>query len=525
MPEICTVYVQNCTNRTLVLSGYGDKSSPTRGSTYQMNAWAFGSILPLYVEPFGVGFSDQSHDEDDSATAIYSLAGSQLFRIDGYSTEQSGHYLQVETVGFNSYPLFAVTTCATSAVHTAPASSISWHPVAMPSGVIYPIGTITADGINMGVAIVDLEVIFSNPTDMNTYMDAITAGTLDDSQLATLQQLVAQQARTINPSSWMTDNNALLGPLALNQIAIPGSHDAGMSTLTQCSVGAFSNNTQTQAYNIGGQLAAGSRYFDLRPLLWTALPGSIYLGHFSAALNSPFYVGCAGQALGPALSEIVRFLNQPGCEKEIVILNFSHTLSLNDDYEGTDFIDAQWAGLVTTITESLSGNLYTASGSTPNQNTLTVNDLVASGGRVIAVFDGIPSDQVAPSNGIFQYASYNSSNPGSLTMYNEFADTDNLGDMESDQLGKFKKYCNPSQWLFLLSWTMTWQLDDIDQSIYTMAMPANYDLNPKLNGAVAPLMIEPGRIPNILYVDYTDATYNIPSLCLYLAYVNLNQVP
>jgi hypothetical protein len=60
MPEICTVYVQNCTNRTLVLSGYGDKSSPTQGSTYQMDAWAFGSILPLYVEPFGVGFSDQS---------------------------------------------------------------------------------------------------------------------------------------------------------------------------------------------------------------------------------------------------------------------------------------------------------------------------------------------------------------------------------------------------------------------------------------------------------------------------------
>jgi hypothetical protein len=42
----------------------------------------------------------------------------------------------------------------------------------MPSGVIYPIGTITADGINMGVAIVDLELIFLNPTDMNTYSAA-----------------------------------------------------------------------------------------------------------------------------------------------------------------------------------------------------------------------------------------------------------------------------------------------------------------------------------------------------------------
>jgi hypothetical protein len=110
-------------------------------------------------------------------------------------------------------------------------------------------------------------------------------------------------------------------------------------------------------------------------------------------------------------------------------------------------------------------------------------------------------------------------------MYNEYASTDDIGDMESDQLAKFKKYCNPLSWLFLLSWTMTWKLTDLNQSIYTMATGANYDLNPRLNGAIAPTMIEPGRIPNILYVDYIDATYNIPSLCLYLAYVNQNQVP
>ena len=129
MPEICTAYIQNCTGHTLILTGYGDKSSPTRGLTYQMDAWAFGSVLPGYVEPFGVAFSKQSHDEDDGATAVYSLAGTSIIQIDGYSTEQSAHYLQVETKGAGSRTC-VLATCATSAVHMAPtASSISWYPL------------------------------------------------------------------------------------------------------------------------------------------------------------------------------------------------------------------------------------------------------------------------------------------------------------------------------------------------------------------------------------------------------------
>ena len=397
----------------------------------------------------------------------------------------------------------------------------------MPSGTIYPIGTITTDEMSMGLALVDLSLLFTDPTELATYLSAIAAGTLSTSQLATLQQLLAQVARVVNASSWMTDNNALLGPLALNQIAIPGSHDAGMLTLPKCSLGAGSGNTQTQSTNIAGQLAAGSRYFDFRPLLWTSLSPNYYLGHFSQFVGT-VWVGCAGQDLGSALSEIAHFLNQPGCEKEIVLLNFSHTLSLNADYEGGGFNEAEWAGLVQAVSSVLSGDLYTVSGSTstPDLNTVTVNDVIASGKRVIAVFDGIPSEQVAPSDGIFLYADYVSSEVGSLTMYNEYSNTDDVGDMESDQLSKFQQYCKPSNWLFLLSWTMTWKLPDaLSKTIESMATTANFDMNSKLNWAIAQGTIGPGRIPNILYVDYTDPTYNIPSLCLYLTMVDTSQVP
>jgi hypothetical protein len=414
-------------------------------------------------------------------------------------------------------------------VHTAPtASSISWYPLgSAPSGTTYPIGTISTDGMSMGLALVDLALLFTNSTELNTYLSAITAGTLTSSQLATLQQLLARAARAVDASTWMTDNNALLGPLALNQVAIPGSHDAGMSTLPRCSIGAGSSNTQTQSTNIAGQLAAGSRFFDFRPLLWTSLSPTFYLGHFSQFVGTA-WVGCAGQDLGSALSEIAQFLNQPGCEKEIVILNFSHTLSLNDDFEGGGFNEAEWIGLVQAISSALSGYLYTVSASTsiPNLNTVTVNDVIASGRRVIAVFDGIPPDQVAPSDGIFLYADYDSSKPGSLTIYNEYSNTDDVGDMESDQLSKFKQYCKPSSWLFLLSWTMTWKIvGALSTTIESMATTVNFDVNPKLNWAIAQGAIGTGRIPNILYVDYTDPTYNIPSLCLYLTMVNANQVP
>ena len=53
---------------------------------------------------------------------------------------------------------------------------------------------------------------------------------------------------------------------ALQQLALPGSHDAGMSTFTG-GRGAVACNSVTQSLDIGQQLALGVRYFDLRPVV------------------------------------------------------------------------------------------------------------------------------------------------------------------------------------------------------------------------------------------------------------------
>jgi len=53
-----------------------------------------------------------------------------------------------------------------------------------------------------------------------------------------------------------------------------------MSKLTWSSEFSTECNTKTQRVDIGGQLAAGSRYFDIRPLI-SALSSEYLTNHFS----------------------------------------------------------------------------------------------------------------------------------------------------------------------------------------------------------------------------------------------------
>ena len=58
--------------------------------------------------------------------------------------------------------------------------------------------------------------------------------------------------------NWMSevDDNR-----TLNEIILPGSHDAGMGTIYSCGWPATEANARTQTLSIGEQLNAGARYF------------------------------------------------------------------------------------------------------------------------------------------------------------------------------------------------------------------------------------------------------------------------
>lgn len=67
------------------------------------------------------------------------------------------------------------------------------------------------------------------------------------------------------PGNWMNQLRDIISGRTLKQIVMAGTHDAGMSKLTDAMVSVGSErNTQTQALNIYDQLRAGSRWMDLR---------------------------------------------------------------------------------------------------------------------------------------------------------------------------------------------------------------------------------------------------------------------
>lgn len=144
---------------------------------------------------------------------------------------------------------------------------------------------------------------------------------------------------TNGPANWMQLNLPSLGTKTLRQLAMPGSHDAGMSMLSSTNGPVKDCNVLTQTKSIGGQLALGSRYFDLRVrrsdlrtrlradsklLHQPAIAGGKYTtGHFSSVdlIFTRSFFGGTGQSFDDMITDINTFTND---NKELIILNLSH---------------------------------------------------------------------------------------------------------------------------------------------------------------------------------------------------------
>ncbi len=135
--------------------------------------------------------------------------------------------------------------------------------------------------------------------------------------------LVACPAPDVN-SDWMAPyQDRTLGELTWVQ-----SHDAGMykaipSELMACKGGAFYNIALTQKYDILGQLKAGVRKFDIRPVLHA---GRLYTAHGTResidALGLQLNAGCRGQEIDALFKQVHDFLlDHP---TEVVMLEVSH---------------------------------------------------------------------------------------------------------------------------------------------------------------------------------------------------------
>lgn len=297
--------------------------------------------------------------------------------------------------------------------------------------------------------------------------------------------VAANWMRTFNNST----GNSFFGK-TLSQICLPGSHDAGMYTLTKSTFWSNSCNTQTQLIDIGSQLNSGVRYFDLRPTVWDQ-SSEMYLGHFSSSSGGQ---GSLGQDMTSALQQVKNFASNANNSQEIVILKFSHYTTQDDSGFGTTLKKSLLDNYINPILGSV---MYKNSYYGVNLGSQTLQSIIDSGQRVICVFDDF-SNYINPAAGIFSFGNPNSHN--NYCLYDEYANTQFYAKMVDDQVGKWQSFAAGNGNMFLFSFTLTATMGGTTgDCVLAMAAMAN----PRLTGVLAYYKAANSinSIPNILYID------------------------
>jgi len=353
----------------------------------------------------------------------------------------------------------------------------------------------------------------------------------------------------LSTANWMTDNFDLIGDRSLQDIAITGSHDAGMSKTQECNMG-NECDTQTQISNFYDQLNHGTRFFDLRPA-WLNDEKSGVSGWFTGhwANSSIGWVGCMGQSLNDALLDIKEYLViMNGIDpnhKELVIVNFSHGYSIEHKthvcldetvtdqcygWTGEACSDDQWKKMIDKSLEDLSEfmlDVPTNCGGYPSHIlSCSYEYLMQGGGHVIFLVDHdtIPTGYA---KGVVNVADFR--------IYNDYSNTNSFSDMRSDQFFKLRTEQKERE-LFLLSWTLTLSTDqakgcyfggdDHHPSIIDLAVNADNNLMRDImlwvkEGYFNDSFITKTYFPNILYVDRFGPFATRAAIYLNKNYANL----
>jgi hypothetical protein len=300
----------------------------------------------------------------------------------------------------------------------------------------------------------------------------------------------------LHSDDWMAAMSDTIGARKLSGIALPGSHDAGVNLVdynfANCNRLASSCNTTAQNTDIAGQLALGSRYFDVRPVMedytdWTTWR----TGHYDTSL----LMGCRGEAMSGVFDDVNAFFADPAHAKELAILKISHCFDLgtangcgSDEY-----------GVLTPNIENALDHLIKCDSCNLLDMTL---DQILELGNVIALVDGVASDKP---HGIFSWSA------DDLPVYDNYSDTDNLSDMVGGQFAELENPADHRNQLFLLSWTLTQSTADSIEcmfngtSILSMAASAHAVLFGDIDQWVNAGSINAALYPNIIYLDAFDS--------------------
>jgi hypothetical protein len=328
-----------------------------------------------------------------------------------------------------------------------------------------------------------------------------------DSRSMEIVPLEAFHPSTIDTSNWMSK----LMDRPLNQIVFPGSHDAGMSKADNCNPNIVKTQkmAKTQKWNIGQQLVAGSRYFDIR-LQYDSK--GLSTGHWT--YSAGIWFGCDGELFEDIMMSTGKFLMEH--PTEFVIFKFSHFR----DKHGYNAVTAKnetflameaWDAYFKMPENGGREVFYKNKALTVNNNLFDILWAHDVRGKILAVFDPPCLPWLDPSKGRFLYwdvgvgGAYWDTN---FPVYDEYSDTANYYMMEEDQLKKWKKYGGfYKRHLFLLSWTLT--PTSLSGGVESLANKANSHLPAVMLNDIWGKFPDPIKVfPNIVFIDFVDIGIN-----------------
>ncbi len=294
-----------------------------------------------------------------------------------------------------------------------------------------------------------------------------------------VNQVTVTPATILDTANWM---KRVSDSTRLDQIMMPGSHDAGMSELHHCAPPIVGDSyVKTQGGSVGDQLVYGSRYFDIRvDYDYSTLVSYHRSGQW----------GCNGQDLKAVLDQAQAFLKAH--PTETAILKFSHIRN----YNGHD--PAVTKQKINDLLNDYSAAMYTNPTGSVNLAEVTLGDVR---GKIILVFDY--SEYIDTATGRFRYKDGSSVQSGTnITVYDEYSNTSDYNKMKNDQLNKWHDYGGQGKgYLFLLSWTLT--PSPPGQGVKDLAKVANSNLPGVLYEQI---ISNNASKPNIVYIDFVNST-------------------
>jgi hypothetical protein len=267
-------------------------------------------------------------------------------------------------------------------------------------------------------------------------------------------QTKAALESTNPPIDWMNQNLPSIGCLPLNRICMPASHNAGMSVLNGRAGPATPENTLCHYTDILGQLRAGYRFFDIRPVI---AGGQMMTGHYSNTLSDAgflddlldVWVGGNGQSIASIIDQINQFLSN---NRELVIINLSHTLDTDNGYK--TFTQDEQNRLFKQLLNLKNRFILPKGASLAN---LSLNDYLKDGPAVVIILDNAQAGEHMSASSFPNQGFYTNAD---LPIYNQYSNTDDAGKMSKDQLSKMRaQRTGPNSKSFLLSWTLTTVID------------------------------------------------------------------